>query len=307
MTDTASTVARLSGSAPLPWSQPVLGEEEIAEVVDTLRSGWLTTGPKAARFEAEVASRLGVERAFAVTSCTAALHLALLVTGVGPGDEVISPSLTFCAAVNVIAHCGALPVLVDVEPETLNVDPEAVEAAVTPRTRAIIAMHYAGQPCDMDSLGAIARRNGLVLIEDAAHALGATYRGRPAGTLGDLAAFSFYSNKNMTTGEGGMLVGGRELVERARLLGRHGIDRSPWDRHGNRAPVAYDVVEPGLKYNMSDIAASIGIHQLARLEAFNRRRRTIAERYSSALAQLRGLRVPRPAQDWLNFLRSPPA
>lgn len=157
----------LSGPPHLPWSQPVLGEEEIAEVVDTLRSGWLTTGPKAARFETEIASRLGVERAFAVTSCTAALHLALLVTGIGPGDEVISPSLTFCAAVNVIAHCGALPVLVDVEAETLNVDPEAVEAAVTARTRAIIAMHYAGQPCDMDSLGAIARRFGLVLIEDA--------------------------------------------------------------------------------------------------------------------------------------------
>jgi dTDP-4-amino-4,6-dideoxygalactose transaminase len=276
----------------LPWNRPLLGPEEIDEVVDTLRSGWLTTGPKAARFERDVRELTGTEDAFAVNSCTAALHLALLAGGVGPDAEVITPSLTFCAVANVVVRAGGTPVFVDVQPDTLNLDPERVAAAVTGRTRAIVAMHYGGHPCEMDRLREIADARGLLLLEDAAHAIGAQYRGRPVGSLGDVAAFSFYANKNMTTGEGGMLVGRADLVSAARLLGRHGIDRGAWLRHGSRGPADYDVVEAGLKYNMSDILAAIGIHQLRRLPAFAARRTEIADRYAREFADLSGLWRP---------------
>lgn len=276
----------------LPWNRPLLGDEERAEVLDTLRSGWLTTGPKVARFESEVRALTGTEAAFAVTSGTAALHLALLAGGLGPGDEVITPSLTFCALANVVRRVGATPVLVDVSPVTLNLDPAAVARAASERTKAVVAMHYGGHPCDMDELRGIADRHGALLIEDAAHAIGAEYHGRPAGSLGDLAAFSFYPNKNITTGEGGMLVGREDLIRRARLAGWHGLDRTAWQRHGNRGPAHYDVVDSGLKYNMPDAAAAIGVHQLRRLEGFIARRAEIAARYSRELAGLPGLTLP---------------
>ncbi|MGC5033395.1 DegT/DnrJ/EryC1/StrS family aminotransferase [Micromonospora sp. DT229] len=279
----------------LPWNRPQLGPEEIDEVIDTLRSGWLTTGPKTARFELGVRELTGAEDAFAVNSCTAALHLALLVSGIGPGTEVITPSLTFCAVANVVVRVGATPVFVDVEPDTLNLDPEQVASAVTDRTRVIVAMHYGGHPCEMDRLRQMADDHDLLLLEDAAHAIGADYRGRPVGSLGDAAAFSFYANKNMTTGEGGMLVGRADLVSAARLLGRHGIDRGAWLRHGSRGPAEYDVVDAGLKYNMSDILAAIGLHQLRRLPAFIARRTEIAERYTHELADLSALWLPRAA------------
>ncbi|WP_019545203.1 DegT/DnrJ/EryC1/StrS family aminotransferase [Streptomyces sulphureus] len=294
----ASTAPDASGeSGFLPWNTASIGEAEITEVVDTLRSGWLTGGPKAARFEDAVRERLGTEDAFAVTSCTAALHLALLAAEIGAGDEVISPSLTFCAAVNAVEQVGAEPVLVDVEPLTHNLSPESVAAAMTPRTRAVIAMHYGGHPCDLDALREITEERGLLLIEDAAHALGASYRGRPAGSFGDLATFSFYANKVMTTGEGGMLVGRRELVEKARLLGRHGIDSSAWRRHGSRRTAQYDVVLPGLKYVMSDITASLGIHQLDALDGFLARRAEIAHTYTGALADVPGVVPPHVDDD----------
>jgi dTDP-4-amino-4,6-dideoxygalactose transaminase len=275
-----------------PWNLPFLGEEEIAEVVDTLRSGWLTTGPKVDLLEAQVRDMLGVAAAFAVSSCTAALHLSLLAAGVGPGDEVITPSLTFCAVANVIVSVGATPVFVDVCADSLNVDPVLAEAAMTSRTRAIVVMHYGGHPCRTEAFRAIAETHGVLLIEDAAHGLGASQGGRPVGSFGDVAVFSFYANKNVTTGEGGMLVGSTELVERARLLGRHGIDRTAWQRHGNRGSAAYDVVLPGLKYNMPDILAAIGIHQLRRLPGFIARRAAIAARYSANLRELAGIEVP---------------
>lgn len=281
----------------LPWNVASIGEAEMAEVADTLRSGWLTAGPKAARLEEAVRERSGAEDAFAVTSCTAALHLALLAAGIGAGDEVISPSLTFCAAINAIRQVGAEPVLVDVEPLTHNLSPEAVSAAITSRSRAVIAMHYGGHPCDLAALRDITLKHDLLLIEDAAHALGATYRDRPAGSFGDLATFSFYANKVMTTGEGGMLVGRRELVQKARLLGRHGIDSSVWSRHGNRRTASYDVVLPGLKYVMSDITASLGIHQIAALDGFLARRAEIALKYTEALADVPGMVTPHVDDD----------
>ncbi|MGW4490439.1 DegT/DnrJ/EryC1/StrS family aminotransferase [Streptomyces sp. NPDC004376] len=278
--------------SPLPWNRPLIGEDEIAGVVDTLRSGWLTHGPKATRLEHAARERLHVEDAFAVTSCTAALHLAFLAADIGAGDEVITPSLTFCAAPNAIRHVGARPVFVDVDPTTLCVTPEVVEAAITPLTRAIAVMHYGGQMCDMRVFRRLADRHGLLLIEDAAHALHASRDGLPAGSAADLSTFSFYANKVAAAGEGGLLVGRGELVHKARLLGRHGIDSSAWQRHGRRNTADYEVTVPGLKYVMSDLTAALAVVQYDRLPEFTRRRADIAAAYTSALAGLPGLTTP---------------
>ncbi|MGF1425129.1 DegT/DnrJ/EryC1/StrS family aminotransferase [Kitasatospora sp. LaBMicrA B282] len=276
----------------LPWNRPSLGQEEEAEVLDTLRSGWLTHGPKATRFEEAMRSELGVEDAFAVSSCTAALHLALLAAGVEPGDEVITPSLTFCAAPNAIVHCGGTPVFTEVDPVTFTITPNAAEQAVTSRTKAIVVMHYGGQPCDLRAFRKIADDHGLVLIEDAAHALHASRDDLRAGSVGDLAVFSFYANKVMTTGEGGMIVGRADLVQTARLLGRHGIDSSVWQRHGKHRTAEYEVTVPGLKYTMPDITAAVGIQQFRKLPEFTARRTLIAGSYDRSLAGLPGLRLP---------------
>ncbi|MFG3438310.1 DegT/DnrJ/EryC1/StrS family aminotransferase [Nonomuraea sp. NPDC047897] len=276
----------------LPWNRPSIGDEEIAEVTDTLRSGWLTHGPKAALFEQAVRDALGVADAFAVSSCTAALHLAFLSASIGTGDEVITPSLTFCAAPNALLQTGARPVFVDVEPVTYNIDPQAAEAAITERTKAIVVMHYGGHPCDLRAFRKLADDHGLLLIEDAAHALHASRDGQRAGSVGDLAVFSFYANKVMTTGEGGMLVGRGELVQRARLLGRHGIDSSIWQRHGTHSTADYEVIMPGLKYVMPDVTAAIGVQQFRKLPAFTARRAGIAAAYTRELAGLPGLHVP---------------
>jgi dTDP-4-amino-4,6-dideoxygalactose transaminase len=276
----------------LPWNRPSIGDEEIAEVTDTLRSGWLTHGPKAARFEHALRDALSVEDAFAVSSGTAALHLAFLAAGIGDGDEVITPSLTFCATPNALVQTGARPVFVDVEPVTFNIDPKAAEAAITDRTKAIVVMHYGGHPCDLHAFRKLADDRGLLLIEDAAHALHASRDGRRAGSVGDLAVFSFYANKVMTTGEGGMLVGRSDLVQRARLLGRHGIDSSVWQRHGTQSTADYEVIVPGLKYVMPDVTAAIGVQQFHKLPAFTARRAEIAAAYTQALAGLPGLATP---------------
>lgn len=276
----------------LSFSPPCLGEEEIAEVVDTLRSDWITTGPKTRRFEEEFARFIGAEGALAVNSATSAMLVGLAAAGVGPGDEVITTTMTFCSTVHVIEHVGATPVLVDVERDTLNLDPAAVEAAITPRTKAIIPVHLYGHPCDMESLVPLARKHGLLLLEDAAHALPARHRGRLIGTIGDLTAFSFYATKNLTTAEGGMLTGSPELLERCRLWSLHGMSRDAYKRYSAEGSWYYEVVVPGYKCNMTDIQAALGLHQLARLPAFQRRRREVVARYTEAFAALPELEVP---------------
>lgn len=280
----------------LTFGAPHIGEAEIAEVVATLRSGWIGTGPRVARFEAAFAAYKDTthDAVAAVGSCTAALHLSLLAAGLGPGDEVITSAMTFCATVNAIIHAGATPVLVDVDARTMNMDPGAVAAAITPRTRAIVPVHFAGRPCDMDPLMELAHRHDLLVIEDCAHAIETEYRGRKTGTIGDFGCFSFYVTKNLVTGEGGMVVA-RDLAAagRIRTLALHGLTRDAWRRFGDAGYRHYQVVECGFKYNMTDIQAAMGIHQLAALEENWKRRSAIWARYQSAFA---GLPVALPAE-----------
>ncbi|RME33426.1 MAG: aminotransferase class I/II-fold pyridoxal phosphate-dependent enzyme [Gammaproteobacteria bacterium] len=273
----------------LVFGAPQIGEAEIAEVVEVLRSRWLGTGPRVARFEREFARYEGVapERAAAVNSCTAALHLSLLACDLSPGDEVITTPLTFCATVNAIIHAGATPVLADVDPVTMNLDPAAVEAAITPRTRALVPVHFAGRPCDMEALTTIARRHGLKLVEDCAHAIETRWRGQAAGTFGDFGCFSFYVTKNLVTGEGGMVLGrDPEAMDRIRRLALHGMSQDAWKRFSDEGYRHYQVVECGYKYNLTDLAAAIGLHQLERLEANWERRREIWRRYQEAFGDL---------------------
>jgi dTDP-4-amino-4,6-dideoxygalactose transaminase len=276
----------------LPFSPPAIGAEEIAEVVDTLHSPWITTGPKVQRFERAFAEYFGVPEAVAMSSCTAALHTALVAMGVGPGDEVVTSPITFAATVNVIEHVGARPVLADVDPETLNLDPARVEAAITPRTRVLLPVHFAGHPAELDAIRAIAEAHRLLVLEDAAHALPAAYKGEPIGSGPHPAAFSFYATKNLTTAEGGMLTGPAEVLRQARVIGQHGMTKDAWKRYARGGSWRYEVVLPGFKYNMTDIAAAMGIHQLAKLDAFHRRREDIAAQYSEAFAEEPALEVP---------------
>jgi dTDP-4-amino-4,6-dideoxygalactose transaminase len=276
----------------LPFSPPFLGEEEVDEVVAALRSGWISRGPRTAAFEEAFADRVGAPAALALNSCTAGLHLSLLVHGIGPGDEVVVPTMTFCASANVVEHVGARPVLVDVEPDTLTVDPAAVEAALTERTRAVVVVHYAGHPAEMDALERLAADRGVALVEDAAHAVPAAFRDRPVGSRSSLASFSFYATKNLTTGEGGMLTGDPELVERARILGLHGMSRDAWKRYDGEGSWYYEVVAPGYKYNMTDVQAALGLRQLERLDAMQRRRREVVARYEATFGGRPELRTP---------------
>jgi dTDP-4-amino-4,6-dideoxygalactose transaminase len=286
----------------LPFAMPEIGEAEIAEVVDTLRSGWVTTGPKARRFEADFAAFLGATEAaplhcVAVNSATAGLHLSLEALGIGPGDEVITTTHTFTATAEVVRYLGADVKLVDVDPATLNIDPAAVQAAITPRTKALIPVHYAGLAADMPALLDIARRHGLKVVEDAAHALPATCGGALVGTLAsDATVFSFYANKTITTGEGGMLVTrDAALAKRAQVMRLHGMNRDAFDRFTAQVPSwYYEIVAPGFKYNLTDIAAALGLHQLKKARAFRERRAEIASRYDAALAGLPVLRPPQP-------------
>lgn len=274
----------------LPFAAPDIGDEEIAEVVDSLRSGWVTTGPKARKFEQDFSVALGggVE-SVAINSATAGLHLALEALGVGPGDEVITTTHTFTATAEVVRYLGATPVFVDVKPDTLNIDPDLVRAAVTRRTKVIIPVHYAGLSADMAALAAIARAYSLAIVEDAAHAFPTTYQGRLIGTLeSDITVFSFYANKTITTGEGGMLVTRNPmLAARARTMRLHGINRDAFDRFTAKAPSwYYEVVAPGFKYNLTDLAAAIGIHQLRKAEAFRKCRENIAMVFHREFAHL---------------------
>ena len=278
----------------LPFSPPTIGDEEIAEVVDTLRSGWITTGPKTKRFAEAFASEVGAPggQALMVSSCTAALHLSMLALGVGPGDEVIVPTLTFAATANVVEHVGGRPVLVDVEPATLCIDPAAVEAAITDRTRAVVPVHYGGHPADMEALDDLAGRHGIAVVEDAAHAVATCERGRRIGSRENLAAFSFYATKNLTTAEGGALTGPAELLERAREYAAHGMSADGWKRYDRTGSWQYDITSAGFKYNMTDIQAALGLHQIRRLPGFQARRREVIERYQAAFAPIDALQTP---------------
>jgi len=260
----------------LVFGAPAIGDEEIAEVVSSLKSGWLGTGPKVARFEADFAAYERAPHAVAVSSCTAALHLSMLGLGLEPGDEVVTTALTFAATINAIIHAGATPVLADVDPVSMNIDPYAVRRAITPRTRAVLPVHFAGRACAMDELLAICAEHGLALIEDCAHAIETEYHGRHAGTFGSFGCFSFYVTKNVVTGEGGMVLAAREEdAARIKVLALHGMSKDAWKRFSDEGYRHYYVTECGYKYNMTDIQAALGIHQLARIEVNWARRRHI--------------------------------
>ncbi len=269
------------------FGQPILGEDEIAAVSEVLRSSWVGTGPQTASFEDHFAQYVGAKHAVAVNSCTAALHLSLLAAGVKPGDEVITTPLTFAATANVILHCGATPVFVDVDRRTMNLEPNRVEDAVTQRTKAIMPVHFAGRPCDLDALHEIAERRGLIVVEDAAHCIEGAYHGRKIGSISPLTCFSFYVTKNMTTAEGGMVTtNDAELASQMKMHALHGLSRDAWRRFGDDGYRHYEVMYPGFKYNMTDIQAAIGLCQLTRLEERLERREEIWRRYDEAFSDL---------------------
>jgi dTDP-4-amino-4,6-dideoxygalactose transaminase len=277
----------------LPFSQPDIEQAEIDEVVDTLRSGWITTGPKTKEFERRFAEYIGTHHAIAVNSCTGGLHVALAAAGVGPGDEVIVPTMTFCSTANVVIHLGATPVIVDVAPDTLNIAPQSLEAAVTSRTKAVIPVHLYGHPCDMDRINEIAKTHRLLVVEDAAHAVAAEWRGRRIGSFSPATAFSFYAIKNLTTAEGGMITtNDGEYAGRMRILALHGISRDAWKRYSTEGSWYYEVSVPGFKYNLTDLQAALGLHQLARLEAMTQRRAELSAQYHAGLCDLPEIQLP---------------
>ncbi len=271
----------------LPFSRPTIGQAEIDEVVDSLRSGWITTGPKVARLEEEFSRWSGGQEAIAVNSATAGLHLALKTLDLKPGDEVITTSITWPSTVNNIEICGARPVFADVDRDTLQIDPSDIERKISRHTRAVMPVHFAGAPCDLDSIRDLCREHGLSLIEDAAHAIGTQYKGRLIGSDSEVAVFSFHPIKNITTGEGGMvLCNDAERAARMRRLRFHGISRDAWKRYSKGGVPQYEVFEPGFKYNMLDIQAAIGLHQFSRLDEFNNRRKELAVNYHRLLADI---------------------
>lgn len=271
----------------LVFGAPVIEEAEVQEVLATMKTGWLGTGHKVARFEREFATFKAVEHAVALNSCTAALHLSILAAGIGPGDEVITTPMTFCATVNAIIHAGARPVLADVDPATMNIDPGQIELKITPQTKAILPVHFAGRPCDMDAICTIARQHNLKIIEDCAHAIETEYHGKKAGTFGAFGCFSFYVTKNVATGEGGMvLTEHADDAARIKTLGLHGMSKDAWKRFSDEGYKHYQVVECGFKYNMMDLQAAIGIHQLARVEQNWQKRQLIWNQYNTAFAGL---------------------
>lgn len=292
-----STPRRAERNDFLVFGRPLIGEEEMAEVQATLESGWIGTGPRVARFEEDFKTYLGASQAVAMNSCTAALHIAMVASGIGPDDEVVTTPMTFAASANAIVHSGATPVFADCDRETMNIDPESVRLKITPRTRAILPVHFGGRPCDMDALTEIADEHDLLVIEDCAHAIETTYHGRHAGTIGDIGCFSFYVTKNVVTGEGGMLVTeDDEFASRAKTLALHGMTRDAWRRFSDSGYRHYQVVEAGFKYNMMDLQAALGLHQLARVDETHARRREIWQRYDEAFAGL-PMKTPLPPDE----------
>ncbi|MBZ0165277.1 MAG: DegT/DnrJ/EryC1/StrS aminotransferase family protein [Candidatus Omnitrophica bacterium] len=271
----------------LVFGQPLITEDEIAEVTDSLRKCWLGTGPKVQAFEKDFARYKGTPHAAAVNSCTAALHLACLALDLQPGDEVITSAMTFCATVNAIIHSGATPVLADIDPATRNIDPARIEEKITPRTKAILVIHFAGLPCDMNMIMRIARDRGLFVIEDCAHAIETEYEGQKVGTFGDFGCFSFYATKNITTGEGGMVISPHEeRINRIKIMALHGMSQDAWKRFSDEGYRHYFVMDRGFKYNMMDLQAAIGLHQLKKITTYWERRRVIWDRYLEAFKNL---------------------
>ena len=271
----------------LVFGSPAIEDAEIQEVIQCMKSGWLGTGPKVAQFERDLAAYVGTHYAAAVNSCTAALHLSILAAGLQPGDEVITTPMTFCATVNAIIHAGATPVLADIDPLTMNIDPKQIEARLSPKTRVILPVHFAGRPCNMDAIGGIVKKRNLKLIEDCAHAIESEYKGKKTGTFGDFGCYSFYVTKNIITGEGGMITARNEQDNaRVKVLGLHGMSKDAWKRFSDSGYKHYQVVEAGFKYNMMDLQAAIGINQLKRIEPYWKRRQQIWKRYNQAFADL---------------------
>lgn len=271
----------------LPFHAPDIGEEEIAEVSSVLRSGWLTTGPKVKEFEQEFAAMVGAKHAVAVNSCTAALHLALEAAGVGEGDEVLVPTMTFAATAEVVTYFKAKPVLIDCTADTLNIDTERIEPAITDKTKAIIPVHFAGHPCDLKQIQSIASTRGLHVIEDAAHALPARYQGKMVGSIGDSTCFSFYATKNITTGEGGMVTtDNAEWAARMRMMSLHGLSRDAWNRYSSHGSWYYEILSAGFKYNLTDMAAALGLAQLKKCERFWKARERYAALYREGFHDL---------------------
>ena len=282
----------------LIFGSPLIEEPEIQEVIDTLRSGWLGTGPKVAKFEDILKDYTGAKFAIALNSCTAGLHLAMVVSGIRKGDEVITTPLTFASTANVIIHAGATPIFVDVEKETMNIDPMKIEGAITPRTKAIIPVHFAGRPCDMDAIINLAQRHDLMVIEDAAHCIEGWYKGKKIGNIGDMTCFSFYVTKNIVTGEGGMITTNKEVwADKIKMYGLHGLSKDAWKRYSDEGFVHYHVIFPGFKYNMMDIQASLGIQQMRRIDKYLKRRKEIWEMYNNAFSSLPVICPTEPEKD----------
>lgn len=276
----------------LPFAQPLIAQDEIDGVIDTLKSDWISTGPKTQRFSDQFRQYVSADAALALNSCTAGLHTALVTLGISAGDEVITTPMTFAASVNVIEHVGARPVLVDVEPDTLNIDPAQIERAIGKKTRAIIPVHYSGHPAEMDAINELASLNKLWVVEDAAHAIPARYKGRSIGSGANPTAFSFYATKNLTTAEGGALTGSQEFIDHARVVSLHGMSRDAWKRYGKGGNWYYEIKLPGFKYNMTDIQAAIGIGQLTKLDGYQSRRKEIVAMYNRAFSGNDALEIP---------------
>ncbi|KUO72791.1 MAG: UDP-4-amino-4,6-dideoxy-N-acetyl-beta-L-altrosamine transaminase [Desulfosporosinus sp. BRH_c37] len=277
----------------LPYALPLIEEDDIAEVVDTLKSGWLAKGPKTMKFEKQFAEYVGAKYAVATNSCTAALHLSLVAAGIGEGDEVLTTPMTFAASANVVIHTGAIPVLVDIDPVTMNIDPQKIREKITSRTKAIIPVHIAGHPCEMDEIMEIAREHNLFVLEDAAHAVYTQYKGITIGSIGDATAFSFYATKNLVTGEGGMVTTNDEaLYNKIRIMSTHGMSRNAWNRYAASGSWYYEILTPGYKDNMSDIMAGLGLSQLAKLERMQGIRQELVEYYYAEFAKMPELEAP---------------